>query len=276
MLVSAGARTPSSFRPAATTLRGMGFVDEYRRQYAFRPWAEIFAALPPLHGKTILDLGCGPGDQAEALAARGARVIGLDLNPEVIAYAAARGIRGATFHVADLKQPLVVDGPVDGLWSAFSAAYFPDIAATLRRWSEVLRPGGFAAVVEIDDMFAHEPLPPAVRARFAAYVADARTAGRYDFCMGRRLGAALTDAGLTVARELRPRDRELAFDGAADADVLAAWRSRFEWMGLFRQACGADYEATRDAFLACLARPDHVARAQVVAVVASKPAAMAR
>jgi SAM-dependent methyltransferase len=249
----------------------MGFIDEYRRQYAFRPWDEILAALPPLRGKTVLDLGCGPGDQAAALAARGARVIGLDLNAEVVAYAAARGIPGATFRVADLKLPLEVDGPVDGLWSGFSAAYFTDLAPTLRRWSEVLRPGGFAAVVEIDDFFGHEPLPAAVRARFDAYADDGLAAGRYDFRMGRKLRASLEAAGLRVEREFRPRDRELAFDGPADPDALAAWRARFEWMGHFRQVCGADFEATRDAFLACLASPDHVSRAQVVVAVATKP-----
>ena len=42
-------------------------AEEYARQRAWRPWAGIFEALPPLAGRTVLDLGCGPGDVAAEL-----------------------------------------------------------------------------------------------------------------------------------------------------------------------------------------------------------------
>jgi 2-polyprenyl-3-methyl-5-hydroxy-6-metoxy-1,4-benzoquinol methylase len=58
----------------------MSLADEYRRQFAWRDWATALGALPPTSGHLVLDLGCAQGDLAAELVARGARVIGLDLN----------------------------------------------------------------------------------------------------------------------------------------------------------------------------------------------------
>src|SRR5437870_10487058 len=65
---------------------------EYSQQYQWRPWRRIYAALPDLRGQTLLDLGCGVGDQAADLAARGARVIGIDMNDELLRTARSRNI----------------------------------------------------------------------------------------------------------------------------------------------------------------------------------------
>jgi SAM-dependent methyltransferase len=50
-----------------------------------------WAAAEPLAGKRVLVVGCGRGHEARALAARGARVVGLDLAPEAIAEARRLG-----------------------------------------------------------------------------------------------------------------------------------------------------------------------------------------
>lgn len=52
----------------------MSLVREYRNQFAWRGWKTALDALPPLEGKLVLDLGCGVGDLATELVARGARV----------------------------------------------------------------------------------------------------------------------------------------------------------------------------------------------------------
>jgi 2-polyprenyl-3-methyl-5-hydroxy-6-metoxy-1,4-benzoquinol methylase len=67
----------------------MSLAEEYRRQLAWRSWAIILDALPLLPGHKVLDLGCAVGDQAAELAARGARVLGVDLDEELLQ--AARG-----------------------------------------------------------------------------------------------------------------------------------------------------------------------------------------
>jgi magnesium-protoporphyrin O-methyltransferase len=43
-----------------------------------------------LHGARVLDAGCGTGAMAQALAARGAEVVAVDLSPQLIAVAADR------------------------------------------------------------------------------------------------------------------------------------------------------------------------------------------
>jgi len=47
----------------------MNLAEEYRRQFEWRSWPDLVAALPPLDGATVLDLGCGVGDQAALLEA---------------------------------------------------------------------------------------------------------------------------------------------------------------------------------------------------------------
>lgn len=55
----------------------------------------------------VLDAGCGEGYLARILAARGARVTGIDLSPRLIALARARDPGGRiAYRVADLSAPL--------------------------------------------------------------------------------------------------------------------------------------------------------------------------
>lgn len=222
-----------------------------------------FDELPDLAGRTVLDLGCGPGEQAAVLAARGAHVIGIDSNEDAVCQARARGLPDAQFRSADLRAIPDCGVAIDGLWSSFSAAYFPDLPPVLGGWAKELRPGGWAALTEIDDFLAHEPLGARARDLLEAYARDAYAARRYDFHMGRKLRGHLESAGFTVKLERILEDPELAFDGPAGPPVLEAWRRRFERMPLLQSFCGTDWEPLRDEFLACLARPDHRSRAKI-------------
>src|SRR5690348_5497961 len=62
--------------------------------------------------RRLLDLGCGPGFWVQAVAAtcRHAEIVGVDPNPQNVAYANARlqryGHRHARCHARDLRQPL--------------------------------------------------------------------------------------------------------------------------------------------------------------------------
>ena len=248
----------------------MQLVEYYRRQRAWRDWESAFAALPPLQGATVLDLGCGVGDQAAELVARGARVIGFDMNEEVVAAARSLGLAGAEFRVGDLRSLPGAEAAADGIWCSFGCAYFPGLVPVLASWGAALRAGGWIALTEIDDMFGHEPLSERAKSLFDSYARDALAAGRYDFAMGRKLRRHLEGAGFAVVAERTLADRELAFDGPARVDVLEAWRSRLEGMRLLREAFGEEYEPARDDFLACLARPDHRSLAKVVFCVATK------
>src|SRR5262245_40954924 len=60
----------------------MDLAAYYKQQFRWRDWTRAMGALPDLSGQVVLDLGCGIGDQAELLVARGAKVRGFDLNGE--------------------------------------------------------------------------------------------------------------------------------------------------------------------------------------------------
>jgi SAM-dependent methyltransferase len=246
----------------------MSLANDYRRQRAWRDWPTIFDALPLRAGELVLDLGCAVGDQAIELVARGASVIGIDVNDDLVAEARARAIAGADFRVHDLRALPDLGVAADGIWSSFTAAYFPSFAPTLTSWSSALRPGGWIALTEIDDLFGHEPVAPTTRSLLDAYVRDARDAGRYDFQMGRRLPGYVEQCGFTISRTFTVEDQELSFTGPARPEIIDAWRARFDRMTLLHGFCGTDYDDVRDDFLACLASAAHRSIARVVCCIA--------
>lgn len=250
----------------------MSLSSDFKRQLAWRPWPAIFDALPPLRGKIVLDLGCGVGDQAAEFVARGAQVIGVDINEELLREAQSRKLPNAEFRMSDLRTSPDLDVVVDGLWCSFTAAYFPDLLAVLAAWTRHLQPGSWVALTEIDDLFGHEPLSDRTKALFEAYARDAFVAGRYDFHMGRKLRDHLERSGFTVSKMLTLEDQELSFGGPAAPEVVDAWRTRFDRMTLLRNFCGTHFEQVREEFLDCLTRADHSALAKVYCVIATKPA----
>jgi SAM-dependent methyltransferase len=236
----------------------MSLASEYKRQLGWRAWPAVFDALPPLGGQTVLDLGCGVGDQAAELVTRGAYVIGID------------SIENAEFRKGDLRALMDLDFVADGLWGGFIAAYFPDLPAALELWKKHLRPGGWVALTEIDDLFGHEPVGAGTRSLLEAYAGDAFAAGRYDFHMGGKLRDHLERSGFKVAKELTLADQEFSFDGPAGPEVVDGWRSRIDRMKLLQDFCGPDFEQVREEFLGCLTRADHRSLAKVVCCIATR------
>ena len=242
-------------------------AEEYRRQFAWRSWSRVLDSLPSLAGQLVLDLGCGVGDQANALAARGARVIGIDSNEELLSAARARQIAGAEFRLGDLRA---LDGAlsVDGIWCSFAAAYVPRLGPTLAHWKQALKPGGWIALTEVDQLFGHEPLHDETRELFFAYARHALEQDRYDFHMGGKLQAYLEQAGYTVSSVQVVPDQELSFDGPADVAILAAWVARLARMKGLRDFCGVHFEGLREDFIASLTRVEHRSIARVCCCIA--------
>jgi SAM-dependent methyltransferase len=96
----------------------------------------------------ILDIPCGTGRHANALAREGFDVIGLDLQPAYLHTARDEG--AATYAAADMRALPIADGSIDlvlNMWN--SLGYFPDAtqeAATLAEFRRILRPGGIVLV----------------------------------------------------------------------------------------------------------------------------------
>ena len=81
----------------------MTLADDYARQYQWRSWEQILQALPDLDGQLVLDLGCATGDLSRDLALRGAYVIGVDANEELVNYGRQRGLKNVEFRIADIR-----------------------------------------------------------------------------------------------------------------------------------------------------------------------------
>lgn len=104
----------------------------------------------PLEGTRVVDVCCGTGDLALAFAARGARVVGVDFTPQMLARATRKG-RGAQrplfVHGDALRLPLR-DGSADVASVAFGLRNVADRGAGLRELARVVRPGGLVLVLE--------------------------------------------------------------------------------------------------------------------------------
>jgi demethylmenaquinone methyltransferase/2-methoxy-6-polyprenyl-1,4-benzoquinol methylase len=99
----------------------------------------------------VLDLACGTGDLALAVAGRGARVTGLDLTPRMIALARAKpGAGGVHWLVGDMTTLPVASGGVDAVTIGYGLRNVPDLDAAIREIHRVLRPGGVACSLDFD------------------------------------------------------------------------------------------------------------------------------
>jgi 2-polyprenyl-6-hydroxyphenyl methylase / 3-demethylubiquinone-9 3-methyltransferase len=107
------------------------------------------AALGDLHGRLVLDAGCGGGLVAKGLAEAGAIVVGLDQSPASLQVArrAMSGISTGRFHPAGgrLERLPFADGAFDAVVAADVLEHVPDLPAVVRELGRVLAPGGSLA-----------------------------------------------------------------------------------------------------------------------------------
>jgi SAM-dependent methyltransferase len=167
-------------------------------------------------GARILDVGCGPGRHAHALATRGFEVVGVDISQRFVDLANEHAPPGASFQRGDARV-LQFDEEFDAVISLCQGGFGlvgDEDGAVLTGMARALKPGASLAF-----------------SAFSAYFLVQHLEGTDTFDAARGVNTEITEvrdsAGTPLAAELHtsvftPRELRLLC-AAADLDVAHVW-----------------------------------------------------
>ncbi len=124
-------------------------------QSEFRPLHQInplrldwINGLCPLSGQNVLDVGCGGGILADAMARKGAQVLGIDLSTKALKVAQLHALEVQTPHVAYREvsaEALAQQQPgcFDAVTCMEMLEHVPDPASVVRACATLVKPGGW-------------------------------------------------------------------------------------------------------------------------------------
>jgi len=181
--------------------------------------------------KTVVDLGCGPGIQARALAGRfsSARVVAMDWALPMLERAGARRgwwRRRFARVAADAGRLPLAESSVDLLYSNLMLQWCDDLPALLNAFRRVLRPGGLILVSTFGPETLTELRQCSQRIDEAARVspfADVQTVG--DALLRAGFAEPVLDTDWITTTYRRPRDLLVELK-AIGATFAGAGRSR--------------------------------------------------
>ncbi|MCX4782043.1 class I SAM-dependent methyltransferase [Streptomyces sp. NBC_01264] len=222
-----GARAFASVEAATDWLLGYPFV--------FRALGRWVGS-----GSVLVDYGCGPGKVADHGARLlGAKVLGVDTSPEMLALARGTGTAVAEFHlVTDGRTACLADGSADAVMCNHVLASLPTgeaVLAVFREIRRMLRPGGPFVLLATDPACSGtEYASLRIGEAGAAYgpgdelpVRLRRTDGTWQVMPNRAwpvdfYPALLERAGFTLIVQHRPTVEEaLGLPGLVDPDLAA-------------------------------------------------------
>ncbi|WP_030485624.1 trans-aconitate 2-methyltransferase [Nocardioides aequoreus] len=189
-----------------------------------RPFVDLLARVPVEAPRTVVDLGCGPGNLTRLLAARWpeADVLGVDASEEMIARARSEEGPRLRFEVGDVRE-WTPPAPVDVVVSNATLQWVPGHLDLLPRLVDRVAPGGHLAF-QVPGNF-EEPSHVALRdlaaeAPYADHVRDVAAPSSHDAVDYLR---ALQDLGCEV--DAWETTYVHVLDAERDPDPVFTWVS---------------------------------------------------
>ena len=176
--------------------------DRFRPRYPARAIEALLAGLAP--EASVVDVGAGTGISARALARSGARVIAIEPNDEMRAFASSRGVdaREGTATATGLPSTSA------DLVTAFQAFHWFTNREALDEFARILRPDGRLGLVWNDRDTKNDAFTREVRAIEKRYPGNVPIAG--DDFQNDELVTLLRDAGFARIRVLQfPNEQRL-------------------------------------------------------------------
>ena len=181
-----------------------------------------------LGGTRVLDVGCGAGLLSEAMAREGARVVALDLAPELIDIARLHLLESGLEVDYRLQSVEALAEEMPGAFDAITCMemleHVPDPASVLRACARLLKPGGKLFLSTLN----RTPVAFAVAIVGAEYVAGVLPKGTHDyksFIRPSELAGWLRAAGLEIedvsGLAYDPVRRKAWVTGRTDINYLA-------------------------------------------------------
>ncbi len=191
-------------------------------------WIDRLASLA---GKRVVDVGCGGGILAEAMAQRGARVTGIDLSTKPLRVAQLHALEsGATVDYRERSaESLAAESPAafDVVTCMEMLEHVPDPSSSVHACSTLARPGGWVFFSTIN----RNPKSFLFAIVGAEYVLRLLPRGTHEYAKFIRpseLAAMSRNAGLEVVEILgltyNPLTRRFALGGDTDVNYLVACR----------------------------------------------------
>jgi len=110
--------------------------------HAYYEKPAIYSLLPDLHGKAVLSMGCGSGEDSSYLKKQGAeKSVGIDISKGLIEIAKKEHPE-CEFVVGDIEQLPFTDAEFDLVFSSFTLHYLSNYQKAFNEAFRVLKPGG--------------------------------------------------------------------------------------------------------------------------------------
>lgn len=193
---------------------------------------EWIDSLARLQGKEVVDIGCGGGILSDAMARKGARVLGIDLATKPLRVAQLHALEAGTESVSYREvaaEALAAERPgaFDVVTCMEMLEHVPDPSSIVRAAAALARPGGWVFFSTLN----RNPKAYLFAIVGAEYVLNLLPRGTHEYAKFIRpseLGAWCRDAGLDIAQmrgmEYNPLTQRYWLSGDTSVNYLIACR----------------------------------------------------